>query len=170
MCPFPYVDPLIYEKSWPKMSPEEKLNGVIAFMGGALRNFIETMEENIGVEKAKEITIEAWAKILTNGLRNFEEALGVKGRKDALAPMKLVTYMEEEMMMMAASRTLEASPEKAVREILQCPLGDHMRKEDCENIIQGLKRCLEENCPGYTAVLESNYPETHVCKYVFKKA
>lgn len=170
MSPFPHVDPLIYEKNWPKMSPEEKLNGVIDFMGKTLRSFVETMEKTLGKEKAKEIAVEAWGKVLTDGLRSFEEPLGVMGRKDALAPMKLVTYMEEEMMMMAASRTLEASPDKAVREILQCPLGDHMRKEDCESIIQGLKRCLEETCPGYTAVLESNYPETHVCKYVFKKA
>lgn len=105
MCPFPQVDPLIYEKNWPKMTPEEKLNGVIAFMGSALRTFIETMERHLGVEKARGITIESWDKILTGGLRDFEEPLGVKGRKDALTPMKLVTYIEEEMMMMAASRT-----------------------------------------------------------------
>lgn len=170
MSGFPYVDPVIYEKNWPKMTPEEKLTGVIAFMGKALRGFIETMEKNLGKEKAKEITVQAWANILTDGLKSFEESLGVKSSKDALAPMKLVTYMEEEMMNMCASRTLEAKPEKAVREILQCPLGDHMRKEDCENILGGLKKCIEDHCPGYTAVLESNYPETHVCRYVFKRA
>jgi hypothetical protein len=163
------IDPLVYdEKTWPRLSMEEKRDAVAAFAGLLVRCYDEVIEERFGKENAREAIVEVWRRLLKNGVEATEEALGIKGLRDAVAFIKWNAHLEEEQLGCVAT-TLEAEPKLARRAVIKCPLGDNLRKDDCACIIEGAKRCVEDNYPGYTFSQESVYQETHMCIYKMEK-
>ena len=165
----PKIDPFIYdEKTWPKLSMQEKLDASMKWTCFLLVLYHKIMREELGFEKAQELAGKIWKFVIQDIVEGFAEVLGTKGMKNAIAVCKPIAYIEEEIIGEKA-HTLEATPDRAVRCALLCPEGEVCLKEDCDIFMAGFNNYFKEALPDYECVMTSRYQDTHICRYEIRK-